>query len=765
MKNHNGSEQPSSYAIAIALMTAVMAHPAVAQDRAEELATDEIVVTAQKREQSAQDVPISIAAFSGAQLAARGVAEVADIGRLAPNVQINYGFGLNAFNIRGVGINEFSANLDSPVAVHVDEVYLSKNFMTDLLLFDVDRVEILKGPQGTLFGRNTTGGAVNFYTRKPQHTSFAAGGTIGYDNFRTIRADGYATGPIGNGLAVRLAGFVTDQGQGFYRNITLGRDEWRVRKFGVRGQIAWEKEATSALLSVHYGRDRSELSPYEGRGVFTPASLAAGAPVLCAGYLNGSVNGATTGCVRGTDGQTPGDTNPRTSTNDLTHKVDNRSVGGQLRITHDLGSSTLTSISAYERFRRDAREDDDGSPGASFDVYWHQNIRQFSQELRLSSNDNDSWNYIVGAFYEHDDLYNADQALLGGGAVPGFFTEFDQSLDAFALFLHNEVKLSPALSLTAGARYNHERISIDGGTYFGPGQIRTGRVERPATILATLSSSQAVVGGHSRSDSAISFKMGLQWKPEIRVGAVDDLMIYGNVSTGFRSGGFNADFAISQDAFTQLGPERITAYEVGFKSELAQRKLRLNGAVFHYDFDDGVVNIDRPGIPAPVAVNAAAIKIWGAEVDARWRPVAGLEFSSGAGWLSAEISGDLTSTGISLDGNRPVNSPRFTYNGSARYEVQLGERLMAAASMDANWRSAQFLETLNEPVSREKGYWLVNANVSLSEADSRWSLTAWVKNLTETKYRSYINDLASFGFVLNVYGQPRTYGLTAGFKF
>lgn len=717
----------------------------------------DIIVTAQKRGQSVQDVGITLSVVGGEALAERGVTSVTDLTGLVANVQANHGAGQVAFNVRGIGTNEFSANLDSPVALNVDEVYLSKTFMSGLLLFDVDRVEALKGPQGTLFGRNATGGAINFFTRRPTET-LTAGATASYDNYETIRTEAYLSGPLTDTLSARISGMLTDQGKGYYRNLTLGRREGAENRWALRGQLQWQGEATTALLSVTYGRQTGTLSPYEGVGVFTPASLAAGTPVFCPAYLAGNATGGDPNCVRGTDGGRPGDNDPYTSNNNRLHRVDNKGYGTTLRVEHDLGTSTLTSLSSYQFFRRDQHEDSDGTPVDTLDVEYYNRVRQFSQEFRLSSKGEGRWNYVLGAYYENDNYRNGDYLTIANGAAPGFYSPFTQKVDALALFFHNNVALTDTLGLTAGVRYSWEKVSFNGGTFLGSG--KTGNPERPSTIVAPLA-----FADDARKDDDATFKLGIEWKPELNSDFIDKLMIYTNVSTGFRSGSFNAEFVSTQDALTSLSPEKITAYELGFKSTLADRRVQLNGSLFHYDFTDGFINVDSETSPIPLTINAASIRTWGLEFDLQWRPIETLTLGMGGGWLDSQITSDISVAGESLKGNRTVQSPRWTYNAQFTWRQPISGKLALIVSGDANWRSSQYFEVTNSPSSLESGFWLVNGRIGLAEQDDKWSVSAFVKNLTKTKYRTYVNDLPAFGWLLNIYGTPRTYGVSASVKF
>lgn len=731
----------------------------------------DIIVTAQKRNQSAQNVGITLTALSGDDLAKRSVQNVTDLVGLTTNVQVNVAAGMNSFNIRGMGSNDFSTNFGSPVAVHVDEVYISKVFMTSLLLFDVDRVEALKGPQGTLFGRNTTGGSINIYTRKPSDT-LQVNASVGYGNYDTFRGEVGIGGPITGNLTGRIAAFGVNQGNGFYRNLVVGQRDGAERKFGVRGQLAWSGGDTNVLLSAHYGKDKSLMGGYELVGEYTPQSVAAGNPVFCPEYLNGTVTGATANCVR-FDGANEGDNNARTlNASQFIHKQNNTGAGGLLRIDHDLGWATLTSLSGVENFSRRLRESDSALAG----VNWRSKTLSMSQEVRLASSGDRMWNYVLGAYYAYDRFNSQDTFMIGPAPMDGstniyaagVYSPFIQKSNALAVFFHNEVKVTDTLSLIAGVRWSRERITIDGANYLGTDitpAVPPAINGHPVTGLITLSTSAALPDGGRRTDENVSFKTGIQWNPVINSDAVDKLMIYANISTAFRSGGYNAEFVTDQSAFTTLAPEEITAYEAGFKSQLFGRRLQVNGAIYRYDFRNGFINVDVPGTVLPITINAAKIKTLGAEIDVQWAPFDGLNLSAGGGWNDSKIKGNITSGGVSLDGNRPVNTSKWTFNGQARYEHPVTGDLSGFIQTDANHRSSQFLEVGNGPSALQKGYWVVNGQIGIENKVQGWTLSGWVKNLTNSTYKTYVNDLSSLGFQLNIYGPPRTYGVTLAYKY
>jgi iron complex outermembrane receptor protein len=564
---------------ACAQSAAPSSNSAVSGKAEEKFFLEEIIVTAQKRAQSAEDVAIAMSVLGSDMLEKANVSNVTDLVGLVPSVQANYGAGQVVFNVRGIGTNEFAGNLDSPIAVNVDEVYMSKSFMTGLLLFDMDRIEVLKGPQGTLFGRNATGGAVNFYTRKPSQDT-EIGQTISYDNYQTIRSETYVNGAISENLSGRLSALVVDQGKGYYRNITKGRREAEEKKQAVRGQLQYDNGNTTALFTVGGGRQKGTLTPYEGVGILTPASVAAGAPAFCAAYLAGRVTGSNNGCVRGTDGRNPGDDNPFTSTNNSVHDVDNKSFMTSLRVDHDFGSVDLTVLSSYNYFWRRQNEDADGGPTDTIDLFYNQKIKQMTHELRLAGGAGPAWNYMVGAYFERDWFKNGDYAETARGTAPSIYSPFDQEVTALAFFANSDYAVNDEVTLIQGFRYSREKIAFKGGTDLAIGA--TGFPPRPTTTIARLS-----YADDTRSDDAATFKVGVEWRPVIRSDFVDKILVYGNVSTGFRSGGYSATFATTQASLTSLSPEKITAYELGFKSVLDDRKLQINAAAFRYQFEDG----------------------------------------------------------------------------------------------------------------------------------------------------------------------------------
>lgn len=725
----------------------------------------EVVVTAQKRKQSEEDVALSMSALTNQDLARLNVHTTRQIGVTVPNVQVNYGAGMVSYNLRGIGVNFFATNLDPPVATYVDGVYLSKTYMSAFVPFDIARVEVLKGPQGTLNGSNTTGGSVNFYTKKPTRT-FHAGLSLEYGNYDNRRIDSYISGPLmGDTLTGRIAGFYQDQGTGYYWNTVRHTSQGKPKLGAMRAELQWHLAGTTALAEFNFGRDESNRAPYQGVGIVTPASLAAGHPQFCPQYLNGTVTGATADCVRATDGLNPGTANPFVSQAIMPNVANNTAIGGSLRVEQLIHRATLESLTAYQTFVRAEQEDSDGSPLYTVDVYWYQNFDQFTQELRWIS-PNESWgNYVIGAFYEHDHLTNGDYLTVAHAQAPGYYSPFEQKVDAFAAYGHSQIRITRSFAAVLGVRSDSERTTIDGGTYAASGMRTLGARTMPTTIIVPLAVSSGLPNHGGRTDRNVSWKAGFQWTGKRLPKLFNHVLLYVDAETGFRSGGFNADFAALQQAFTTLSPERILEYEAGFKTVLADDSVLINGSIFHYDYQNAFINVDSAAAPIPITLNAGDIRANGAELNVHWRPFAGLDLNATGGWLDSHIRSHISSSGIDIYGDSPVNSPKATASGRASYDFPVTENIDATLSTDVNWRSGQYLYVPNDPANYEHPYAVWNAIATLNGGNGRWSVSLWGHNLANTQYRTYVNDLRGFGWMLNVWGRPRTYGVTVRLKY
>lgn len=737
----------------------VAAAPALAQGAEEAGLDGEIVVTAQKRAQSVRDIGINITAFGEEELRRSQATDVAALASQLTNVVATTSVNLPAFTVRGIGLNEFASNFDSPVAIHVDEVYKSKPYMATVPFFDIQRVEALKGPQGTLFGRNTTGGSVNYYTAEPQFGT-AAAMNFNFDNHGRGRIDGFVNGALSDSVAVRASYLVAQGSGGPYRNLLTGDDHGEPNQIVGRLQLKWQGPSTTLRLMGYAFRDKSELTPYKSPGIFNPDGT------LCPQVFTGEVRTNRAACLKYgpfVPGPNPLGLRETQSIRELSadnpQGANNTAYGGYARLEHQTGSVTLTSITAFDYFERDQTDDPDNSPYITANQNYYDRINQFSQELRLFAKLG-RLNLLVGGFYEHDSIVDATSANLIQNALiglppfaPRLAAAFKQKVRSLAGFTNAEYQLTDAITLIGGLRYTSDRTSIDALTYVGADDP-TGR----SHIVTPVIPADALVD--RRTDNTTSFRAGINWKPS------SNQLVYASISRGFRSGGYSIPFG---GVITTFDPERLTAYEIGSKSRLFDRKLDLNLSAFFYDYKDLQTNVDDPTSPlVPITRNIGGSRTYGVEADVTFRPEPSFLVKLGGSYLDARFRNTnaivTTYVGpVPLNGKRPVNNPKWSGQGMVQKSFDLGSGLELIGSTDARYVGKRFLEATGQIFDRAPAYWVQNARLTLASKEGGWEIAAWGKNIWNKEYLTYINNVSFFR--LEIYGEPVSYGLSASVKF
>lgn len=745
-------------ALCAGLATWALAAPALGQEIAGTQG-DEIVVTAQKRAQSVRDIGIAISAIGADDLRRSQATDIAALASQISNVVATTSSNLPAFTVRGIGLNEFASNFDSPVAIHVDEVYKSKPYMATVPFYDIQRVEALKGPQGTLFGRNTTGGSVNYYTAEPLFDA-AGGMNFSIDNYGRAHIDGFVNQPVSQDIAVRASYYVAQGQGGPYRNLLTDDDWGRPNQIAGRLQIKWRGPTTTIRLLAYGFRDKSELQPYKSPGLFNPDGT------LCPQVFTGEIQRHRDACLK--FGPFVPGPNPlglretqsiRTFAADAPWQANNTAYGGYARIEQQAGPLTLTSITAFDYFERDQIDDGDDTPYISTNQNLYSRIKQFSQEVRATGKFG-RLNVLLGGFYEHDSIDEASSAntlenpLVGlPPFAPRLADAFRQKVRSLAVFTNNEFELTDTLSLVAGLRYTNDKTSLDGASYLGADDP-SGHTHVVTPVIPV----SALVG--SRTDGTTSFRAGINWKPS------RDQLFYASISRGFRSGGYSVPFG---GVITTFNPERLTAYEIGSKSRLLDRNLDVNLAAFSYDYKDIQTNVDDPLSPlVPITRNIGGSRTYGAEADLSWRPAQGLLLRLGGSYLDARFRNTdaviTTYAGpIPLDGKRPVNTPKWSAQGMAQKTFALDSDHDIIASTDFKYVGKRFLESTGQIFDRAPAYWTQNARLALTSKKGRWEIAAWGKNIFNKEYLTYINNVSFFR--IEIYGEPVSYGLSASFKF
>ncbi|MDB5470078.1 MAG: hypothetical protein JWR84_1638 [Caulobacter sp.] len=722
---------------AIAAFGVTMAAPALAQtDPAAPAANEveEVVVTAQKREQNLQDVPAAVSAFGEQQLQAQATQNLTDLSSKIPNVVLApvgaYPYA-SAFYIRGLGFADVESTFEPSVGVEMNGIYLARNSGALQDFFDIASVEILRGPQGTLYGRNTIGGVVSVRTKTAQPGDAFGGavqGTVG-DHGR-LEGRAALNIPMGDSFALRVSGLYKSY-DGYNHNVTTGKDEGDNEVYSGRASLVFKpNEVFDATLVADFDQERGTGASFRNAAlpgnVYYNFSPDTGSPVFSAAAR------AKAKDVRNVYGNTP-----------TFAKID--TWGLALTLNLDVGFGTLTSITGYREFDDKVQSDYDASPVNFFYAFRDQTHHQFSQELRLGG-EAGPVTYVVGAYFMDQgyDITNTQGGLIYGGAqVPQIAS---QDNTAWALFGQLDWEVTDKLTLTAGGRYSYEEKEFTNQPLFFPVSMT-----------------------YKNDWDNFSPKLGANYA------FTDDLMAYATWSKGFRSGGYNGRAA----SFTSAGPydaEIVESYEAGLKAELFERRLRLNGAVFSSTYSDmqvGSQGLTSGGIYESIVTNAGKARIDGAELEGLWIVGGGLRINGNIAWLDARFEENLTDfTSDGID-NPTDNSdlplayaPEWSGSFGVTYErnVGIGDVTFNANAvyMDDIYTSGGLLNRTSDVQVRPANT-LYDATLSF-EADAGWRVALWGKNLTDEEVINNTFGLGALGN-LRVYQAPRTFGFEVGYKF
>ena len=749
----------SLFAGLVAFMTAVTATPYVSGQENTGMsgspALEEIIVTAQKREQNLQDVGISVTAFSGEQLEKLGATNTTDITQQSPGVQLfTYTPSIIVFNVRGVSQNNFIDTLEAPVAVNVDNAYVASLNGIGQQMFDMDRVEVLRGPQGTLFGRNATGGVIQYFTNAPDEeevNGYLKAGIGEYDNYI---AEGAVGGALASNLRGRFAGR-WEQADGYTESVTPGvRDTNGKDGFAVRAAL--QLDVTEDLLvdvKVYYSEDND--APTGGYVAY--ASKADRETGYGATFESSPITGDVHKHANGLQGS-------------LDREV--TSVTGQ--ITWDLTEYLqFVSITNYMDIFKNYYEDAGGGYIPNFPYNPVADTSQVTQELRLSG-EHERFRWQLGGYYL--DLEISGNDFVSGefvSALPEGRLNADWSLSSknWSIFGQAEVDLTDQVTLIGGVRFskddkNYSLVNSTGGTgaYLGEDFLPTG------TVFFNSAEVPSDFTGIDYDDWAA--RAQLDWRPN------DDLLVFAAFNRGIKGGNFTTFFSSLENI--KHDEEILYSYEVGFKRTFPQQAMRLNATGFYYDYRD----YQAFGLIAafPEIRNTDA-EVYGGEIELAWSPAERLDLLAGVSFIESEIDQVPTVQnffGIVLPkqhifNNELPNAPAFSVNFLARYAWLFAGGEMAF-QIDGNYNDDQYLDVFNSAASREDAYFIGNLRLSYTTADEKWNLTAFVRNFTDAEHRLYMLDLAAGdlfalptdppgGIIEEVYGPPRWAGGSISYRF
>lgn len=715
----------------------------------EEGGLQEIVVTAQKRAESIQTVPVSITAITGAQASALGIGKPLDLQAQTPGLFAKTTSGDSApiFYIRGIGLNDFFANNNPSASVYVDQVLQPFHPMLNFALFDTERIEVLKGPQGTLYGRNNTAGAINFITNKPTD---ALDGYVNadYGNYSDRRIDAAVSGPIiGSALTGRIA-FYARRSDGFQTDEFTGQDVGGADAWATRGLLRWRPtDGVDILVNVHGGQDRGEDQWFKLVNSQNPKStLQTCAPAL-AGRL--VYDGSCTDVAGHYDPDSNVDHVGGTDSFFGTKK-NNRAYGASITADLHVARATLTSISSYDWFRRYEPISSDGTPYVTVNTLFDEHIWAATQELRLTSDDSWPFQWIGGIFLSSDaiggaEILQADEFLPLVTGIPAPLAAvqgYEQRTRSYAAFGQTNWKLTDQWHLVAGLRETEERKRFVGGSTLVQDYVN----DIPLTHTDDLISANDVSG-----------KLALQYFPW------DKVMFYASLDKGFKSGGFNAAFSTNLAQLAPYAPEKLYSIELGEKSTLLDNTLTLDGAFYNYwwrNFQASVVTTSD-NIPVQVLTNAGNARVYGFEAQVAWRPLSGLELQLNTNLLHTRItSGEYEGGGLS-------NAPKGTVGAVAQYEAPLFRSgLNWVGQLDGSYRSSVRF-ALGEAVpalGEQKGFTLLNGRIGVAAQDDHWHVEFWVRNITDRRYLVETFDQTPIN-LLQVWNAPRTFGVNLYWHF
>jgi iron complex outermembrane receptor protein len=719
-------------------------------------AVSEVIVTAQKRSQNAQQVGVAITVASGEDVKTRRFQQPLDLASISSSLSTMNSTtdGTPLFLVRGVGLDDFNTNNSSGVGTYLDEVFASlPGFLTEAL-FDVDRVEILKGPQGTLYGKNTAGGAINILSRQPTD-HFEGYVDASYSRWETTDLTAAVSGPLTDNIKARLAATATLQGEGYQTDIDTGKKYGKLDRGGVRSIFDVRLSDRLGLnLNIHYVYDNSTPSSPSTPNV---EALIPPQPFPTVGLLDSP----------------PGGTQVRVG--GLALYKHEQGEGAVARLNAQFDGFSVVSITAFDYFSDHSFENYDSYPAA--DNNWIKNFQQnqFSQEVRAASNTGGIVDWIVGADYSQnwyrcrDSLdwtfvYGLATSITDSGkAITA--ANFTQKQQSEGLYAHAETHLAKQWTLVTGVRYSHDQVSFNGVTTDPTGLLTyaannfTGPVI-PNTILAALD--------QTRSSQNVSYRVEMDYKP------VRKILLYASLATGYKGGIYYGQPAQVQVDWGYVQPETETTVELGVKSRFLRDSLEINAAVFDTDISNRQSSLSLWAGPVgtePLIAglgNVPRARIDGAETEIRWRPITGLSVDLGVTYLDSRVTQTLTSdNGLAL--YTPVNigqalpdAAKWSGGWTLSYAHPVARDLKAYVQANDHYNSGEH-PYLADPTTfgREES---LGARIGVYNAAQRWNLSLWGTNLLDARPLTYA-FAGSEGQQVSFYQKPRSVGVNVNYSF
>lgn len=752
------SQLPRFPYVASALYLLVLISAATLAENTTPLQIEEILVTAERSQSKLQETPISISVFSAENIQASRIDNALDLALYTPGLVMGNSSGTSTpeIYIRGVGTNDFSIGADISVGFYLDDVYIGRESGVFFELFDIERIEVLRGPQGVLFGRNTIAGAVSIITKRPSE-EFEATIKTGIGSYNLNQVSLAISGPVADsGLLGKLA-LTSKTRDGYADNVFDGREKGDEENINGRGALLLPMGTNTELLwSADFSRDRPTGIVYKTEA--TGGSLVFGIfDFACAPLVGGGCTVENLGHVEPSD------------TWDVNHDVggfEHRDIAGtSFRLTHDIGDYQLKSITAYRKIELDLLEDTDGVSLDLITLIRQVEQDQWSEELHFSYNGDEKLSWLFGVFLYREEVENYSKAdsqdvnlflspATGFGFSNDYSTEtFDENTTtSYAVFGQLKYAFDDALTLTLGLRHTYERKEY---------QVLNISNEEPLCELAFcyLGATEPLQQFEDSWDQ-LTPKLGLDYQLDA------DVLLYASITEGFKSGGFDSSTGVDNKSFDQ---ELTLAYELGVKSAWLDRTLIVNASAFYYDIDDLQVQIfvvnPTPGL---ITDNAATATVYGSEIELVAKPIENLDLIASVALLNAEYDDfpfDLPA-GIDYSGNTMKRAPEYTYSLIAQYRTHLNGAGWLSTRLEYQYQSTIYFTESQDQSLSQSDYDNINASIGWESMDEHWTTSIYVRNLTDQESVSAANDLGDIlGLIARAYNPPRTYGLEFQYDF
>jgi iron complex outermembrane receptor protein len=787
-----------------------------------------IIVTASRRAEAIDDVGLAIQAFSGEQLDNLQVNSTEDLQLIVPSLSVSRGYqGIPIYTLRGIGFNTINLSATSTVGTYQDEVALAYPFMNSGPVYDLERVEVLKGPQGTLYGRNTTGGLVNFITAKPEFGDFNGSVAIDVGSEKTLNSEGHLNVPLGENLGVRFAWRTEDSWDGWQHSVSRNDSLGEVHRYGGRVTIAAEPVPDMRIeVSGNFWINKSDTLAAQAVG-FTPNTDPANGTIFSLfnapglpGFVAGNANNWNSDTADWQPEELRAINIGRGTGIDRPNQEDSDFYGLRAMFQFDLTPDlSFISLTGYNKVTRDATYDWSGAPYEILSQHAQGEVESISQEMRFQGTTGPA-EWVVGGYYANDTVLDTNQTLLGEnanvGAIRGtiltpqaslggssifdlfnsfgytpadvmtsFRTYHDMAefdVETWSLFASADWELSPELTLTTGVRYTKDtqdyagcsrdfngsmlpNVNLFNRAFFFQvyGALVDPIAENQCNTFDVDTLSFGIVESTLKEDN-VGWRGALTWEPN------DDMLLYASASRGYKSGSTPVNAANIATQNRPARQEQLTAYEIGTKLALANRSLKLNLGAFYYDYKDKqlAVYFADPIYTTLLRLdNIPDSRAYGLDGDLTWFATEELTISLAGTWLQTEIEGyvgiDAGGGTFDYDGFEFPYSPEFSGSATVSYDTPVSDTLGMRAILNGRYQSST-ASTIEDFAPLEiDGYGILNASLAIYDRGGLWEASVWGRNITDTYYWS--SAATNANTAVRFPGRSASYGATVRFRF